>query len=961
MEYQGYNQRWAWWGRWFIGGWLVGLACLSLIRAVPAVAQALSPPSPISAAGTLSLRWSVPAYTLRPQTGGDGRPYLTLAIPGWPATTDAGRPQLPFTSTLVVLPPTGTVGLEVVPLAQELRPLAQPLLPAPGMAVAREAGSAPQPGVPVWAYDAIAYAAAASPCSPVMLTELGRLRGVRLARLTFTPFCYDPPTGQLHVVRAVEIRLHFPLLADVPSLALPADPLSVALRPLVLNPGRLAAWASAPDVIPMAGRQPAVAAGWQFTATTAGLYALPWELLRAAGVVSATADPALVQLHHAGQELALFWDTTGARFLFYAEPSPTRWAACDSYRVTYGGVPGVRMGSRSGAPAGLPPGTAWTTAWAAENRAYDSLYAAPRDGDHWYWDCLSRPAGGTCGQTATYPLTLTTPVTTGVPATLTLWLQGYTAAALNPDHRVTVALNGTALGEVAWDGKAPVTATFEVPVASLRPGANGISLTLTLTGGIWVDAVALRYPVADSRVLTFTGQVTPAAYTLSGWEPGGQVYDVTDAAAPLVVTGTVGAGQTLTAGDDRAGPRTYLLARPSRVMTVSALLPVQGLAEPVGADYLVVAPTAFITALQPLLALRATQGLTAFVASLEAIYDTYGDGRMDPEAIRTFVAHAYAAWTPRPAYLLLVGDGTWDPLDHLKTGTPTLLPPYLAMADPWLGEVPADNRYAAVDGADGLPDLAVGRLPVNNVAELVAVVDKLVRYETEIAPGNWNLRHLFVADDADPAGDFPAAAAQVAALVPPTHTTVTLTCADDAADPTRCANLSTVRAALLSHWNQGALMINWVGHSSFQQWEHGRLFHIDDLPALTNANRLPVVVEMTCYTGHFAHPVPWQTALDEALVRRPGAGAVAAWGSSGEGVGSDHTALHAALYQGLFGSDAPSLGVATTVARAAQAGGPGAYLVDTYHLFGDPALTLSRISVPWLASLYLPLVEKNSP
>ena len=56
---------------------------------------------------------------------------------------------------------------------------------------------------------------------------------------------------------------------------------------------------------------------------------------------------------------------------------------------------------------------------------------------------------------------------------------------------------------------------------------------------------------------------------------------------------------------------------------------------------------------------------------------------------------------------------------------PDYIPPFVAFVDPWIGEVPVDMRYGDLD-RDGLPDVAVGRLTANSLAEAVMVVDKTV-------------------------------------------------------------------------------------------------------------------------------------------------------------------------------------------------------------------------------------------
>ena len=82
------------------------------------------------------------------------------------------------------------------------------------------------------------------------------------------------------------------------------------------------------------------------------------------------------------------------------------------------------------------------------------------------------------------------------------------------------------------------------------------------------------------------------------------------------------------------------------------------------------------------------------------------------------------------------------------------IPPYLAPVDPWIGETAADNRYVTLVGADTLPDMMLGRLSVNSAAEASAFVNKIVAYEQNPVPGDWQQQVLAVADNADSAGDF---------------------------------------------------------------------------------------------------------------------------------------------------------------------------------------------------------------
>jgi hypothetical protein len=783
----------------------------------------------------------------------------------------------------------------------------------------------------------------------------------------------------LLIAGELRVTLRFEDAFDAPSRsALDLDPLHAGLLPLVLNPEALLH--AAAHLVPFADSAEGGAdrrladTDWvQVTLSEAGLYALPWQTLVESGIVSVDDDPAGVHISRTaeGTEIALTWEPDPQRFVFYADPVPSRWANHEVYRISYDDQPGRRMASRpcatpapyqvylpllmastGGGQQGLAAHV-WVAVIAEENHHYTSLYTSLRDGQSWYWACLQQPASAACPTGVSYTFSVDAPSAVG-EAEIQLWMQGYTRS----DHRVRIVINDAEVGVVGWTGKTAHAPTVGFPAGVLREGDNTVRLERVSdgVGGVWLDAFAVRHDIAavPALPLRFTGQPGTHRCHLQGVTRDARLYDITDPDEPERLVGCPWQDGTLRIVDPSDGLVTYLLTD-TAPQTLSDLRPPapwpatgDGLA---GADYIAVAPQAWMDALAPLLRHREAQGLSTFAAPLAAIYDRYGDGRPDPEAIRAFVVDAYHTWTPQPRYLLLVGDGTWDPLNFLGTDAPTWLPPYLVDVDPWMGEVPADNRYAAVDGDDLLPDLAVGRLPVNSVAELGYVVDKVLTYERDTSVALWKVNHLFVVDNDDGVNTFSASADAVTPLAPVTHTVAALRMPGAAVD-----GLDTERAALFSHLRRGALVVNWIGHSSWQQWEHRRLFHTDDLPALPRSDRLPLVLEMTCFTSNFAHPEPKHTALDEALVRLPEAGALATWGSSGGGLDSAHQTLHAAVYTALFGPARPRVGEATLAAKLmAPAGAP--HLLDTFHLFGDPALVLQRSPRPH--TVYLPLLSRG--
>jgi len=535
-----------------------------------------------------------------------------------------------------------------------------------------------------------------------------------------------------------------------------------------------------------------------------------------------------------------------------------------------------------------------------------------------------------------------------------------------------------------------ISATLAIPPGVLQAGANAVTVRLpgiqgVLFEGMWVDAFAIRYsrsaepagasvliglpvtpspPVSSSLpVRLYLPLVTRAlgalgeSHTLALDNPGPyRAYDVTDPLRPQRLTDIGVADGAITFGDPAGGARRALVTSEAGMLVPQ----VRRVESPwgfvargpfTGADLLIITHPDFAGALAPLANLRQSQNLTVTVINVLGIYDAFGDGRPDPAAIRAFIAHAYATWQPRPAYVLFVGDGSFDPRRYSAGSTPTFIPPYLADVDPWAGETAADNRYVTIDGDDDLPDLLIGRLPVKTLAEAQAMVDKIVRYETLPAPGGWNRAVTFVADDDDPAaGSF----ADQSEIMASTYVTAPFAANRVYSSRSPFTTTEATRQATLGALNAGGLFLHYTGHSSWQQWSLGRFVHLDDLPTVRNMNRWPMVIEMTCLTGAFQRPEP---TLDEDLVTLGGNGAVAAWGATGLGISTGHHALDDGFFRAALRDRVSTIGQAALAGKLAlAASGQHLDLLNTFVLLGDPALRFNRHVVPWASHVYVPLV-----
>ena len=255
---------------------------------------------------------------------------------------------------------------------------------------------------------------------------------------------------------------------------------------------------------------------------------------------------------------------------------------------------------------------------------------------------------------------------------------------------------------------------------------------------------------------------------------------------------------------------------------------------------------------------------------VQDVYDEFGYGLMSAEAIRDFIAYAYAStnWTrPAPTDVLLVGDGTYDLRRYLPSSAATYLPPYLENVDPDLGETATDNRFVAVNGSDILPDLNIGRLPANTAADVTAMVNKILAYETVAPSQAWTSQVLLVSDDIeDGGGDFygfsdaiahgssPYQGKQLQNLPTPyvpTKVYLGKTC-DTVGNPTTSVEC---RQQIISTLNtQGAFLVSYIGHGTKTYWAKEHLFDAAAVAQLQTGGHLPIMLPMTCNEGYFQQP-----------------------------------------------------------------------------------------------------------
>ena len=465
----------------------------------------------------------------------------------------------------------------------------------------------------------------------------------------------------------------------------------------------------------------------------------------------------------------------------------------------------VWLGGRAGPATGAAQATSfWGT---LEQKARSIYFAALRNGEaeNWFGPLVWA-----------FPTDLVLTLANLDPAapsaaTLEVTLQGVTRDdAITPDHTVTVLVNGTAVGDLRFDGRDQGVQTFAVPHALLLEGANTVQLVAQ--GAVdysLVDTLRLSYwhtYEADADRLRFVAEGQEPV-TVGGFASGAiRVVDVTDPAAVEEVLGTVqpeaGGFWSITVVAPGTGPRTLLAFTEATVGTpafVEANQPSTwhlGLDAP---DYLVITHETFVDSLAALVALRAQQGYTPALIDIEDVYDEFSFGQKTPQALKDFLTHAQTGWVQPPRFAVLAGDATIDPRDYAGFGDADFVPTKLVDMDAAELESATDEWFADAD-ADGLPELAVGRLPMRTLEQAETMVTKLVTY-AQAAAGAWTKEVVLLADSDDPTWSFEVDAAQIRDVLPAGYTAHAVLAG--AAGGTAAA-----RTALLDLVGQGQLLVN---------------------------------------------------------------------------------------------------------------------------------------------------------
>ncbi|MFH0991893.1 MAG: C25 family cysteine peptidase [bacterium] len=646
-----------------------------------------------------------------------------------------------------------------------------------------------------------------------------------------------------------------------------------------------------------------------------------------------------------------------------------RYTDTSYYCLTWGGEEGLRYSTNEGIR-----GAADTLSWYTEVQHLEKnsflqfvgdnllLHQDPRwlAGDVWGWSWLSAKS--------TFQATFqVNNLFRNYPAArFFVRLASWAADESQPAHRIRVRVNSSdtlAAKDVTRFSQEIIEASFNSEL--LTNGLNAIRVyslpTASSINYMIVDWIDVEYPrslsaVGDTLFFSFTNLPNDGlrVVRVSGLTtPAAALYKLSPSPKRIsVLEHSSGPPYTITFRDSVSNGDKYLLCSPAKIkipLTQSSIHFPNLRDSQRSAEYLLITHKRYIAECKSYASTIESQYKRKIaLVDVDDIYNEFGFGYPTPESIREYIKSTTRWLGPIPEYLLLVGDATYDYKNAIPPVNPSVAP---IPTVPSYGHPVSDPWFAVLDDSLPIPQLCVGRLPVNSIIELKRVIEKIKRYDTEDFD-DWNKSFLlFSGGDPNTPGQvesFKMVQEEIIKemITPPPigGTAMHFYKTDNPQTNFGPYTSSQIREAL----NRGGVVINYIGHSGTQTWDNG----IGDPAQLQNSRgRSALISDFGCSTAKFAEPDI--RSFGELFTLGESGSAIAYIGNSALGSSLSALTLPKYFYRELLRNGVREIGKAHLLAkikRSNESGGVSSLhnrvMMLTNTLLGDPIVQLALPQKP---------------
>ena len=392
------------------------------------------------------------------------------------------------------------------------------------------------------------------------------------------------------------------------------------------------------------------------------------------------------------------------------------------------------------------------------------------------------------------------------------------------------------------------------------------------------------------------------------------------------------------------------------------------------ADYLIVTHPTLLSEAERLADLHRELGVSVHVVSSDLVYNEFSSGAPDAVALRMFAKMFYDRSQSNPStapkYLLIFGDGTYDPKDRVPDNNNLMLTYQVLNSENHISALVTDDFFGMLDynesisGAD-LLDIGIGRILASDPTTAKQQVDKVQHYmqngsslflnagasccldeNSTNTYGDWRQKYVQVADDEEGGYFVNTDTEPQYYAVKANHREMNCDKLYLDAFPQQTSaggqRYPDVLNGISNRIQRGVLLINYVGHGGEVGLAEERVVTIPQINSWTNINALNVFVSATCEFTKYDDPS--RVSAGEWAALNPTGGAIALMTTTRSVFFGVNSNTGEAFFNHVFERDEEGFPLALgEIARRTKNNAGSSNNKRSFTLIGDPAL---RIALP---------------
>lgn len=301
-------------------------------------------------------------------------------------------------------------------------------------------------------------------------------------------------------------------------------------------------------------------------------------------------------------------------------------------------------------------------------------------------------------------------------------------------------------------------------------------------------------------------------------------------------------------------------------------------------------------------------------------------------AIKAYIQTIYDDPGTDLAFVLLVGDSD-------------------QVASPTYSSGASDPSYSKLAGNDDYPDILVGRFSAENLGELETQLNRTIAYETTAKAGqDWFKKGTGIGSDEgtgdDNEWDWEHIRNIRTDLLNNNYTLVDELYGGSQGGADAPGHPSP--ADIAQAFNDGRGIVNYCGHGSADSWGWSSapgwdVFTSTNVDNLTNPGKLPFIVSVACVNGYFRNYTCFAEHWMRATDNGEPAGAIGIYASSINQSWDPPMSAQDEIVDRFVDNSYETLGAlcfAGSCQMMDEYGSGGVSMFNTWHLFGDPSLSI---------------------